>query len=193
MSENIKDFNWLNRSELKIENNDFYIKATPNSDFFCNPIDGKSSSTAPFLFKEIKGDFLINVLVEPEFTNTYDACSVFIYSDENHWIKTAFEYTDLGIKSIVTVVTDMYSDDANGVEIKENKAYLQVIRKNDIFACHYSEDGVKFKMARLFKLVVPEIIKVGVSAQSPMGLGQFMKFSNLKITQTIPEDIRKCE
>lgn len=188
---NIEEFNWLNKSEIKMGNNSFYIKATPRSDFFCNPVDGTSTASAPFLFKEMEGDFLISVCVKPSFVSTYDACSVFVYSDEKHWLKTAFEYTDLDTHSIVTVATDDYSDDANGVNIKEDNVYLQVIRKGDVFACHYSTDGINFRMVRLFRLIVPATVKVGLSAQSPIGEGQFMEFSKLKITQILPNDIRK--
>ena len=190
---NVKEFNWMNESELKVEDDHFFIKATPHSDFFRNPIDDNVAATAPFLYKEVANDFLINVCVKPTFTSTYDACSIFIYSDEKRWLKVAFEYTDLDTHSIVTVATDTYSDDANGVEIKEDWVYLQVIRKGDVFACHYSTDGINYKMTRLLRLAVPPTIKVGLSAQSPIGEGQFMAFKDLKITQTLPEDIRKSK
>ena len=190
---NIEEFNWMNKSELKVEDDRFFIKSTPNSDFFCNPIDGKISSNASFLYKEIKGDFVINVRVKPVFKDTYDACAVFVYADENHWLKTAFEYTDLGTPSIVTVATNIYSDDANGVDIKEEAVFLQIIRKGDIFACHYSTDGKVYKMARILKLVVPDTIRAGVVAQSPTGAGNFMEFNSLNITQTLPEDIRNSK
>ena len=191
MKINFEDFSWLNKSELKVENDNFYIKATPHSDFFRNPVDGDTIATAPFLYREMEGDFLISVCVKPAFTSTYDACSIFVYSDEKRWLKNAFEYTDMGTHSIVTVATDNYSDDANGVDILQDNVYLQVIRKGDVFACHYSTNGANFKMARLLRLAVPASIKVGVSAQSPTGEGGFMEFSNLKITQTLPGDIRK--
>ena len=189
----LNNFSWINKSELKGDINNFSIKSIPNSDFFCNPIDGKIASSAPFLYTDIKGNFRINVRVKPVFKSTYDACTIFVYSDETHWLKTAFEFTDLGAPSIVTVATNVFSDDANGVDIKEDSVYLQVIRKGFVFACHYSVDGINYKMARILRLTLPETVKVGVSAQSPTGSGNFMEFSNLKITQTIPEDIRNSK
>jgi len=188
--EDIRTFSWMNESELKAEKDCFHIKSKSHSDFFCNPVDGEITADATFLYKEVEGDFLISVRVKPVFVHTYDACSILIYSDETHWIKTAFEFTDLGTNSIVTVATDGYSDDANGVDIKDDFVYLQVIRKGDVFACHYSTDGVNFKMARFLRIAVPETLKIGVSAQSPTGAGNFMEFSDLKITSTLPKDIR---
>jgi len=191
--ENIKTYSWINESELKVEDDRFFIKAMPESDFFRSPVDDTVVESAQFLYKEIEGDFLIRVRVKPIFEHIYDACSIFIYADETRWLKTAFEFTDLGPNAIVTVATDGYSDDANGVEIKEDSVYLQVIRKGNAFACHYSTDGVNFKMARLLRIESPSTVKVGVSAQSPTGTGGFMEFSDLMITDKLPEDIRSLE
>jgi len=188
---NLEELSWMNKSELRVENDKFYIKSTRHSDFFCNPLDGISTTTAPFLYKEVKGDFLISVCVKPAFVSTYDACAVFVYANEKHWLKTAFEFTDLDTCSIVTVATDNYSDDANGVDMKEEAVYLQIIRKGDVFACHYSTDGIEYKMARLLRLCVPATVKAGIAVQSPTGIGQFMEFRDFKISQTLPEDIRK--
>jgi len=191
--EDIRTYKWINESELEVDDNRFFIKALPKSDFFCNPIDDTVVKNAQFLYKEIEGDFLVRVRVKPTFEHVYDACSIFIYANEAHWLKTAFEFTDLGPNAIVTVATDGYSDDADGVEIDEDFVYLQVIRKNDVFACHYSTDGVNFKMARLLRIALPTTVKVGVSAQSPTGTGGFMEFSDLLITDKLPEDIRSAD
>jgi regulation of enolase protein 1 (concanavalin A-like superfamily) len=188
---NHDEFNWINKSEIKIENDKVFIKSTNRSDFFCNPVDGVSISNAPFYYREIERDFLISARVKPAFKSTYDACTIFVYSDEKHWLKTAFENTDFGTHAIVTVATNNYSDDANSVNIKEDDVYLQIIRKGDVFACHYSTNGKDFYMARLLRLALPATVKVGISAQSPTGEGQIMEFSNLKITKTLPKDIRK--
>lgn len=190
MTMDFSKFQWMNESECRVENDTFYIKSTPNSDFFCNPTDGMPIATAPFLYQEMEGDFLIKVCAKPTFVSTYDACTVFVYVDDKHWLKIAFEYTDLGTHSIVTVATNHYSDDANGVDMKGDAVYLQVMRKGNVFACHYSTDDVNYKMARLLRMDIPTVVKIGVSAQSPTGEGQFMAFKDLTISQTLPEDIR---
>ena len=193
MAIDLNEFNWINESELIVESDTFHIKSTPKSDFFCNPADGVSVATAPFLYKEVEGDFLIKACVKPTFVSTYDACTVFVYADEKHWLKTAFEFTDLGTNSIVTVATNNYSDDANGVDIDVNAVYLQIMRKGNVFACHYSTDGITYKMARLLRMDVPIKLKIGVSAQSPTGEGQLMEFNDLVISQILPEDIRSSK
>jgi len=190
MAMDLSKFNWINESELKVEDDSFYLLSTPNSDFFCNPADDSVVSDAPFLYKEVSGDFLISARVKPTFQSTFDACTVFVYADDRHWLKIAFEYTDMESHSIVTVATDHYSDDAIGEEMKEEAVYLQIVRKGDIFACHYSADGVNYRLARILGLKMPAAVKVGVSAQAPTGQGQFMEFRDLKLTQALPKDMR---
>ena len=190
---NLKEFSWMNESELRMENGSFHIKSTPNSDFICSPTQGDVIANAPFLFKEVEGDFLISACVKPTFRSTYDACAILVYANDKHWLKAAFEYTDLGTNSIVTVATDNYSDDANGVDIEGDCVYLQIIRQGNVFACHYSTNGIDYKMARILRMDVPSAMKIGVAVQSPTGEGQFMKFSNLIISQILPKDIRKSK
>ena len=191
MAINLEEFCWLNKSDIVIENDKFFIKSLPHSDFICSPVKGNVIANAPFLYKEVEGDFVINACVKPTFQSVYDACAVFAYVDDKNWLKIAFEYTDLGTHSIVTVATENYSDDANGVDINENAVFLQIIRKNNVFVCHYSTDGIEYKMARILRLNAPAKMKIGVAVQSPTGEGQLMEFSNLKITKTLPADIRK--
>ncbi|MCL2200048.1 MAG: DUF1349 domain-containing protein [Defluviitaleaceae bacterium] len=190
---NLEEFNWMNESELRVESDKFHIKSTPNSDFICSPVKGNVIANAPFLFKEVDGSFIINARVKPTFRSTYDACTVFVYANERKWLKTAFEYTDLGTNSIVTVATDNYSDDANGVDIEGDYVYLQIIRKENVFACHYSTNGIDYKMARILRMDAPSTLKIGIAVQSPTGEGQFMEFGDLKISKTLPNDIRKSK
>jgi hypothetical protein len=188
---NINDFKWINESEYEITGDVLRIKSISNADFFTNPVDGNVSASAAFLYEEVEGDFRISVCVKPAFEHTYDACSIFVYADESRWLKTAFEYTDFNTRAVVTVATNGYSDDANGVNIDGDKLHLQVIRKGDVFVCHYSEDGENFTMARILRLPAGKTVKAGLSAQSPTGQGKFMEFSDLRITKDLPGDIRK--
>ena len=185
-----EELDWMNESELRCKDSRFFVRSTPRSDFFCSPETGDVVATAPFLYRDVDGDFRMNVRVRPTFVSTYDACSLFVYARDRQWLKVAFELTDIGTHSIVTVATDGYSDDANGVDIANDTVYLQLIRKGDVFVCHYSTDGATFKMARILGINMPTAVRVGVSVQAPTGEGQWMEFSDLNLTKTIPADIR---
>lgn len=107
------------------------------------------------------------------------------------WAKACFEYTDLGTNSVVTVMTNGKSDDANGVDVEGNEIWLQMSRQDNIFAIHYSLDGDKFLMSRLSHLPMGRKIKVGLEAQSPTGNGGIRKFSNITLEERSPLNIRE--
>ncbi len=80
--------------------------------------------------------------------------------------------------------------DANGVNVDGNEVWLQIARKNDVFAIHYSFDGIKFFMSRICSLPMQNRIKVGLVAQSPIGNGATMKFEHVSLEFKSLEDIR---
>lgn len=104
-----------------------------------------------------------------------------IMQDLNHWAKACFELTDFNRRAVVSVVTNEYSDDANGCNIDQNFVWLQATRVDQSFAFHYSLDGKIFYMMRFFNLPVKENIKVGLLAQSPMGEGGIRTYESLSI------------
>lgn len=174
----------------KGKRDEFLLSAGAKTDFF---IDGHSNvrvANAKTELQEISGDFVITVQVEPGFRATYDAGAIFVIGDDDHWIKVAFELTDLGYTSVVTVITNGFSDDCNGERSNESALLLRLIRKNDYWSAHYSSDGEKWSMIRYFHLKLPTTIKGGVVAQSPTGEGCTVKFSGLKITDEEIKNLR---
>lgn len=188
-------FKWLNKSEIAQKGEEIEIYAPPKSDFFNNPIPEngklmKPQADAPFFYKEVQGDFVIKVKVRPEFKTTYDAACIMVIQDENTWVKAAFEKSDFGTNAVVSVVTNVTSDDANGCNVSEDSVWLQVARVGNCFAVHYSLDGEKFDMVRLFTLPADDTVKVGIEAQCPMGDGGYRYFSGLTIEKKTIENLR---
>ena len=187
----IKDFKWEFESEIEINEKSLKIKAHPRSDYFVDPADGKKSLNAPFYYVETNKDFTIRAKVTNSFKSVYDACALMVKSDETCWVKFCFELTDIGTHSVVSVVTNGVSDDANGVDIQGNSVYLQAAKKGKLFALHYSLDGNEYKMVRFFTLPVKETVKLGFVAQSPLGEGGDCLFENIQLSYEIPKDLRK--
>jgi regulation of enolase protein 1 (concanavalin A-like superfamily) len=113
-----------------------------------------------------------------------------VKSDETCWVKLCFEFTDIGTHAVVSVVTNGVSDDANGVDIPGNAVYLQIAKKGNLFALHYSLDGNVFKMVRFFRLPVHETFKVGFVAQSPLGEGGKYYFEDIDLHYNRIHDLR---
>lgn len=183
------EFNWLNKSEMEVEENKIKIYAPKESDFFCNNgavseegITPESLSNAPFYYTEVEGDFVLRVKVSHDFKDTYDSASLMVMEDMENWAKSCFEKTDFDTHAAVSVVTkNGMSDDANGCNMIGNSVWLQICRVDNSYAFHYSEDGETYYMTRFFNLSGQKKIKVGLLAQAPQGNGGIRTYENLSI------------
>ena len=186
-------FTWMNEpEEFQFSSGSLKIKAAEKTDFFNNPENNEITANAPFLYKELKIDFVATALVKPNFDDIWNACSIVIHMDVTHWIKLAFENSDATGKSIVTVVTNGISDDANGAVLNnKDSIWLRIIRKGNIYALHWSENGKDFKMARLAAMPAFEKVKVGIETQCPAGEGAEHEILYFSIEQRTITDLRK--
>ena len=184
------NFKWMHESEVKVIKNGLMVSATPNSNCFVDPATGAVVVNAPFYYQEVEGDFVIRAKVSLDFLTTFDACVLFAYANDKLWAKACFEFTDFGTHAVVSVMTNEFSDDANCINVDGNYVWLQLSRKGNIFAIHYSLDGEAFIMARLTKLPMQQKIKVGVVAQSPLGQGGDRNFEYLSLEHKTLTDIR---
>lgn len=191
--EDMQGFQWMNPPEdFILSDGKLQIVTDKGTDFFNNPENEEITATAPLLFRQVEGDFVAIARVQPDFADTWNAAALMIHIDSTHWIKLAFENSDATGKSIVSVVTRESSDDANGVRLfSEDAIWLQVARKGDIYAMHWSEDGADFKMARLSRMPAAKEVKVGMEAQCPVGGPAKHKFLYFSLVNRTVEDLRK--
>jgi len=187
----LKKFQWLNRAECRISEKSLIINAHPRSDFFISPAGDKKSSDAALFFTETEDEFILKAKVTHSFKSVFDAAALMVYSDETCWAKLCFELTDFGSHSVVAVVTNGFSDDANGVKIPGNSVWLQITRKDNLIAFHYSEDGTNLEKVRFFRLPVNKKVKTGFVAQSPLGGGGEFMFEDILFKTGGIADVKK--
>lgn len=194
---NFENFKWINESSAKYENGTLTLYAPEKTDYFNSPVKENGFFpqpvfNAPLFYTELTGDFVFRTKVSLEFKNTYDACALLVYENENAWAKLALENSDMPCKkpAVVSVVTNRISDDCNGPVIDGNSVWLQICRVDDCFGFQYSLDGGEFNMVRVFTLPVGQTVKVGFEAQAPMGEGGDRHFTNISITNTRVENVR---
>jgi regulation of enolase protein 1 (concanavalin A-like superfamily) len=187
------EYELLNRA-ASISNNDGSIEliAPGKTDFFIDISSDYKQLNAPFYHTSVENDFIFRCSVQPVFKNTYDAGCLLVYDTEVKWIKFAFENTDLGHPSVVSVVTDCFSDDCNGERIEGKNVFLQIVRKGNDWCLHYSDDKTGWKMVRYFRFEITNKIKIGVSCQSPLGEGCKVIFSDIEILKNDYKNIRKA-
>lgn len=191
--ENLKGFFWMNPpKEFFVKDHQLQVLTSGDTDFFIDPESHKSTASAHYLYREVKGDFVTTIQVKPNFKDQWNACAILMMIDQTHWIKLAFENSDATGKSIVTVVTREVSDDANGAVLNElETVWLKMIRKGNLFAMHWSADGKEYHMARLAAMPASDIVKIGLEAQSPIGTEVLHEFKFLSIEQKTVGDLRK--
>lgn len=195
--ETFQDFKWLNESTARFEGDRLVIDAPAKTDYFCSN-DGNSPQeitlaskcNAPFFHTDITGDFVLKVCVSLDFRDTFDSATVMLMRDLDVWAKLCFEKTDFDTRAVVSVVTNRTSDDANGCNIIEQEVWLKAVRVKNTFSFHYSLDGNKFYMTRVFNLPVGKAIKVGLVAQAPTGNGGERFFDNFSLESRTVENIR---
>ncbi|MCL2372711.1 MAG: DUF1349 domain-containing protein [Defluviitaleaceae bacterium] len=192
---NFENFKWLNQSRHKIEGDKITIDAPAITDYFNSPVPegGKFKppmGNAPFFYTDIEGDFVARVKVKPNFKSTFDACCLMVIQNENIWIKAAYEMSDFNTTAVVSVVTNTLSDDANGCNIASDSLWLQVARVGNNYAIHYSLDGQKYDMVRVFYLDTAATVKVGIEAQCPTGDGGMREFSEFSIEKRTINNLR---
>jgi hypothetical protein len=190
---NSAGLDWFNRPEtFTMDDGILAITVNKGSDYFNNPEDKTITASAPFLYRNLAGDFIAQALVRPDFSSVWNAASLMVYIDSANWIKLAFENSDATGKSIVTVVTRNDSDDANGVILNEQEeVWLKIIRKRDTYSMLWSLNGDEYFMARLCAMPPAESVKIGIEAQCPVGASAIHQVLCFSVERKTVEDLRK--
>lgn len=166
------------------------MESPGGTDHFIDPAGAYRKDDAPFYCLSVAGDFTFRCQITPEFTATYDAGGILVRDTDECWIKLAFEKTDLGTASVVSVVTDKTSDDCNGETVDGPAVWLQVSRKGNLWAMHYSVTGRDWRMVRYCALPMGREVSLGLMTQSPAGNGCTVTFAGVELLHVAVENMR---
>jgi regulation of enolase protein 1 (concanavalin A-like superfamily) len=156
--------------------------AGPRTDLFVDPADGTRYDNAARLLARSGGDFQFSARVRVGFAETYDAGVLLLWVDQRSWAKLCFERSPQGQPMAVSVVNRGVSDDANGFPVDGDALWLRISRLGTAFAFHASTDGRFWHLVRYFALDVAagEPVAVGFEAQSPLGAGCAVEFTDVR-------------
>ena len=109
---------WLNEPEQwSINPADDSLTIVPNAatDFFrpLGDIDAPANDNCCLLYAEVTGDFTATTYTKATLCDFGDAAAMTIRAHESQWAKLCLERSPIGDISLVSVVTNPYSDDAN--------------------------------------------------------------------------------
>ena len=165
------------------------LGAPPQTDWFIDPISARHVRTAPVLVGlPPSGDFTWEAHVVLDGDDMFDAAGLFIYDDDDHWAKLAVEVTAAG-PTIVSVVTDTFSDDCNSTVLAQSSAWLRLARVGDAIAFHASDGGGRWELVRVFR--PPNAApRIGFVCQAPTGAGCTGSFDAIAFNARSLSDIR---
>jgi regulation of enolase protein 1 (concanavalin A-like superfamily) len=183
---------WLREpSEWKFDDGALTVVPQVGSDFFRTP--EQAFDSAYLLYKHVTGDFTMSTQVRGHLIAFGDAAAIMVRAGEAQWAKLCMEASPAGEVSLVSVVTDPWSDDANGELLERSECYLRLTRKGDLFGMHYSLDGARWRFVRAFFFDLPPTVMVGVHAQAPFQEGCWTTFGFLDLTPQAVQDFRSGE
>lgn len=148
---------------------------------------------ACYLYVEMESDFTLVTQVQAELVGFGDAAAVMIRSREDLWAKLCLERSPIGDISVVSVVTNGNSDDANNELLPGSACYLRVTRQGSTFGMHYSLNGTIWRFVRTFMMDMPETVMVGIHAQAPFVGGCRALFKSLDLYGIPVADFRSGE
>ncbi len=185
----------LTNSQITQVNDTLIIKAGSKTDLFCDPSNITTNATAPMLITTIDNTkpFTFTVKVTPNFTDTgtYSAGGIIAFIDNKHWQKLCYEQDEDGNHRVVTVRTINVSDDNNHDKINLSSVYLRMSSDTKVIGSYYSEDGINWHLARIYKNEYPSNLGLSISAQSPTDASHTCKFSNIELSPKAVRNFRK--
>ncbi len=169
------------------------LRAAGGVDWTNDAMGGAAQHAATALaFPAPEGDFTLSARVRvPGERSTFDAGALALWSGPDRWAKICNEYSPQGESMVVSVVTNGFSDDANGAVFTSDAVSLRIARTGPAVAFHHSLDGESWHFLRLFRLDAdPSTISVGFLAQAPMGAGATAIFDEIAFDRRSLGDLR---
>lgn len=182
-------------SLIKLETNEKIIfKAGEKSDYFSDPNEKLSNTSAPMLLSKVDNTkpFTLTAKVTPEFTEKglYNAGVLYLYVNDSFYQKFCFEQDERGNHRVVTVRTMGTSDDNNHDVVKVPSVYIKISSDTKTVASYYSVDKKNWQMVRLYKNNYPKEIWVGISTQCPVDKGTKSIFEEINLEEKSVSDFR---
>lgn len=143
-------------------------------------------------FAAPEGDFTLSARVRVTGErSTFDAGALALWSGPQRWAKVCNEFSPQGDSMVVSVVTNDFSDDANGAVFATDAVFLRIARVGAAFAFHYSLDAESWPFLRVFRLDADSsTLSVGFLAQAPMGAGATAVFDEIRFDRSSLRDLR---
>ena len=184
---------WLNEPpEWAFEDQGLRIVPRAGSDFLRLYREPPKDNCC-LLYRYTRGDFTAIAQVSATLVEFGDAAALTLRASETQWAKLCLERSPIGEISLVSVVTNPWSDDSNSEIVTTSTCYLRLTRKGNVFGMHYSLNGKTWRFVRTFALETGPNLMVGIHAQAPFTAGCQVLFHSLTISPEPVDNFRSGE
>lgn len=169
------------------------LTAPPQTDLFISPGADFRTDKSPRVLFQPEGPFILSAKIRPEFRGKWDAGVLLVLNDSEHFAKFCYEQDFQGTPRIVSVVCNGTGDDCNSYPVPEGAIYFRVVGSStrDTFGFYASRNGREWFPIRAFRLLKTDHLRVGLSAQSPVGTGCTVHFSEINLQRREVKDAWK--
>lgn len=145
--------------------------------------DGGIRDTAHLYYREVSGDFTVEVTVRGEYATLYDQAGLMVRLDEATWLKCGIEFFN-ELQHASAVVTRQYSD-WSVVPLPDAPLAirLKVVRHGVSVEVYWARIGEPYTMIRQAYLTDAPTLMVGMMCAAPTGGGFSTVFEGFSIYQ----------
>lgn len=157
------------------------ITSRGKTNLFNSPGDNYYKQDAPMLLFHPDSNFIFSAKIEADLKEVYDVAALVLYQDKDLWAKLCFENSIDKKATVVSVVTNRYSDDCNSIEIAAKYVYLSIAKKGDELSFHFSTDKINWHLVRHFRMGFSKNdLMIGFAAHCSRGDKFSAEFSDIK-------------
>lgn len=158
-------------ASFRVEGTTVTAESHGQSDNFIDPAGAVTAlNGARALGLAPMSDWQFKARLTVDFSESYDAGVLLLWSDDRHFAKLCLEQSPAGRPMVVSVVTRGVSDDANAWEVEGASVWLRISGlSNDAYPFYSSDDGRIWELVRNFHLAGSRQMSYGIAVQSPIG------------------------
>ncbi|RDU24879.1 DUF1349 domain-containing protein [Anaerosacchariphilus polymeriproducens] len=188
----LNEMTWFNEPpQWELNENCLTVKTGNKTDFWVKTFYGFERDNGHFLYKNVKGDFTVQVTLIGNYEELYDQAGLMVRIDEKNWVKTGIEFTDSEIH-LSAVVTKEYSDwSVLNFPNYTGELTIRLTRHGKAIRIQYLADKGKWRLIRLGYLDIPEECQVGIMCCSPQREGFDVEFKNFSIIDPISPNLHE--
>ncbi len=141
-----------------------------NTNLFNNPGGNFSKQNASMLLFHPDSNFIFTAKIQADLKEIYDVAALVLYQNQYKWAKLCYENSVKKKPTVVSVVTNKYSDDCNSIETKNNYIYYAIVKKGNEISFHCSFDKDRWSLIRHFNMNFDdEKLQIGFAVHSSKG------------------------